>query len=272
MPSEVVVTAPAVTKVVKQARVQDGQALKVKLLTAGDYAPFTHKDSPNGGLITEIVDAAMTSASGKGGYDIHWVNDCAAHLDPLLSQSMLDMGFPWFRPNCEENRSHERCENFHFSEPLVELLILLFTKADNKFTFETDADIAGKTLCRPKGYFTHDLERKGRDWLRQGVITLVQADSPDACFDLLMKGQVDAVAVNEFLGWTKVNALGLKGLVEPLRRPLSIEGLHVLISKKHWRGTTHLYRFNSGLEELKKSKRYDDIVSRHLGLFWAQLE
>lgn len=100
----------------------------------------------------------------------------------------------------------------------------------------------------------------------------MQADSPDACFDLLMKGQVDAVAVNEFLGWTKVNALGLKGLVEPLRRPLSIEGLHVLISKKHWRETTHLYRFNSGLEELKKSKRYDDIVSRHLGLFWAQLE
>ena len=93
MPSEVVVTAPAVTKVVKQARVQDGQALKVKLLTAGDYAPFTHKDSPNGGLITEIVDAAMTSASGKGGYDIHRVNDWAAHLDPLLSQSMLDMGF-----------------------------------------------------------------------------------------------------------------------------------------------------------------------------------
>ena len=63
------------------------------------------------------------------------------------------------------------------------------------------------------------------------MITLVQADSPDACFDLLMKGQVDAVAVNEFLGWTKVNALSLKGLVEPLRLPLSIEGLHVLISK-----------------------------------------
>ena len=87
-----------------------------------------------------------------------------------------------------------------------------------------------------------------------------------------MKGEIDAVAVNEFLGWTKVSSLGLKGVVEPLRRPLSIEGLHVVISKKHWWGTTHLYPFNSGLEELKKSKHYDDIVSRHLGLFWAQLE
>ena len=78
----------------------------------------------------------------------------------------------------------------------------------------------------------------------------MKADSPDACFDLLMKGEIDAVGVNEFLGWTKVSSLGLKGVVEPLRRPLSIEGLHVVISTQHRRGTIHLYRFNSGLEEL----------------------
>ena len=245
---------------------------EMKFLTGSNYAPFMDRGWAGDGMITEIVNAALENSPYPVPYEITWDDDWSTHLFPQLNDKNFDMGFPWFRPNCEENRSHERCENFHFSEPLAELLILLFTKADNKFTFETDADIAGKTLCRPKGYFTHDLERKGRDWLRQGVITLVQADSPDACFDLLMKGQVDAVAVNEFLGWTKVNVLGLKGLVEPLRRPLSIEGLHVLISKKHWRGTTHLYRFNSGLEELKKSKRYDDIVSRHLGLFWAQLE
>ena len=46
-----------------------------------------------------------------------------------------------------------------------------------------------------------------------------------------MKGEVDGVTLNEFWGWTKINDLGLKAAVEPLRRPLSIEGLHVLISK-----------------------------------------
>ena len=66
--------------------------------------------------------------------------------------------------------------------------------------------------------------------------------------------------------------LGLKGAVEPLKRPLWIEGLHVIISKKHWRGTTHLYRFNAGLQELKKSERYDEIVSKHLGVFWSNIE
>ena len=35
--------SPAVTKVVKEARVQRGHALRVRLLTAGDYVPFTDK-------------------------------------------------------------------------------------------------------------------------------------------------------------------------------------------------------------------------------------
>jgi polar amino acid transport system substrate-binding protein len=66
--------------------------------------------------------------------------------------------------------------------------------------------------------------------------------------------------------------MGLRGAVVPLDKPLSVEGLHVVISKKHWRGTTHLYRFNAGLAALKKSDRYAQIVSKHLGEFWDQLK
>lgn len=58
---------------------------------------------------------------------------------------------------------------------------------------------------------------------------------------------------------------------EPLDRPLSIAGLHVVISKCHHRGTAFLYRFNAGLAELRTSARYDEIVSRYPGLFWEQL-
>jgi len=99
----------------------------------------------------------------------------------------------------------------------------------------------------------------------------VQADGPEACFDELMAGSVDAVAVNEFLGWTKIHELGLQGRVQPEQRPVSIEGLHVVISKKHWRGTTHLYRVNAGLKALRDTDRYTEIVTRHLGTFWERL-
>jgi polar amino acid transport system substrate-binding protein len=85
---------------------------------------------------------------------------------------------------------------------------------------------------------------------------------------LLAAGEVDAVTVNEFLGLSKIHEMGLGGIVRPVRRPLSIEGLHVVISKRHWRGTTFLYRFNAGLADLKASAQYDEIISRHLTLFW----
>ncbi|WP_302630580.1 hypothetical protein [Antarctobacter heliothermus] len=38
----------------------------------------------------------------------------------------------------------------------------------------------GKRLCRSKGYFIYELDRPRREWLSRGLITLVQADDPQA--------------------------------------------------------------------------------------------
>ncbi|MEM8576297.1 MAG: transporter substrate-binding domain-containing protein [Pseudomonadota bacterium] len=244
---------------------------EMKLITGGNYAPFTDRDWPGQGMLTELVNAALETTDAPVSYSITWEDDWSKHLFPMLDSKEFDMGFPWFRPDCAGNPSHERCANFHFSEPLVDLVILLFTRADAQFAFDSDADIEGKTLCRPAGYFTHDLDRQDRKWLSRGVIELTQPATPQECFELLMQGAVDAVAMNEFTGVTKMFEMGLTETVVPLSRPLSVEGLHVLISKRHWRGTTHLYRFNAGLAKLKQSDRYNEIVSRHLSLFWDEV-
>ena len=148
----------------------------------------------------------------------------------------------------------------------------MFSRSDDPLTFETDADLHGKTLCRPAGYFTHDLDRADRRWLTNGLVSLETPATPDDCFNMLLAGDVDAVTLNEFLGVQKMFEMGLTDQVAPLSRPLSVEGLHVLISKKHWRGTAHLYRFNAGLAKLKQTDRYNEIVSRHLALFWDQIK
>ncbi|MEL7099606.1 MAG: transporter substrate-binding domain-containing protein [Pseudomonadota bacterium] len=263
-PDGAVVTAPDPTPL------QRADA-EMKLITGSNYAPFTDLDWPGQGMLTELVNAALEATTAPVSYSITWENDWSKHLFPMLDSKEYDMGFPWFRPDCEGNPANERCANFHFSEPLVDLVILLFTRADQPMTYETDADIVGKRLCRPAGYFTHDLDRVGRAWISQGLITLEQPATPQDCFQLLMDGRVDAVALNEFTGVTTMFEMGLTNTVAPLPKPLSVEGLHVLISKSHWRGTTHLYRFNAGLAKLKQSERYNEIVSRHLALFWDQV-
>ncbi|WGW05759.1 transporter substrate-binding domain-containing protein [Tropicibacter oceani] len=250
---------------------QDENA-EMKLLTGSDFAPFTDRTWQGQGLVTELVNAAMEATPDPVTYSITWEDDWSQHLFPKLDRKEFDMGFPWYKPDCDATPNNERCANFHFSDPLVEVLVLLFVKQGSGFVYESDADIPGKTLCRPKGYFTHDLDRAGREWISKGLITLVQADTPQACFEQLQAGTVDAVTVNVFLGAETIDKMGLRGAVVPLEKPLSSEGLHVIISKKHWRGTTFLYRFNAGLAALKESERYNEIVSKHLGIFWDRMK
>ncbi|MEM1150354.1 MAG: transporter substrate-binding domain-containing protein, partial [Pseudomonadota bacterium] len=243
---------------------------EMRLVTGSNYAPFTDRAWPGQGMITELINAAMEATPDLVTYSVSWDDDWSTHLE-ALDQKDFDMGFPWFKPDCAATPDHERCVNFHFSEPIVELLQLLFVVNGSGLTFEQDSDLHGKTLCRPAGYFTFDLDSTERQWLTNGLVNLEQPATPSDCFNLLVRGEVDAVALNEFTGWTTLSDMGLRNAVAPLSQPLGVQGLHVIISKKHWRGTTHLYRFNAGLAALKASARYDEIVSRHLGVFWDRV-
>ena len=245
---------------------------ELTLLTGSNYAPFTDRAWPGNGMVTELVNAAFEQTPSPLPFAIVWEDDWSKHLNPMLEDKTVDMGFPWYRPDCEGDPTQYRCATFHFSDPLLDLVILFFVRSDNPMVFETDTDVHGKTICRPAGFFTHDLDHDGRNWLADQRITLTTAATAGDCFDLLMQGEVDAVSVNEFLGTEIIYERGINEQVAALPRPVSVQGLHGVISKKHWRGTTHLYRFNAGLAVLKQSDRYNEIVSRHLNIFWNKLK
>ncbi|MEL6702266.1 MAG: transporter substrate-binding domain-containing protein, partial [Pseudomonadota bacterium] len=206
---------------------------EMKLVTGSNYAPFTDRAWPGQGMITELVNAAMETTPNPVTYSITWEDDWSKHLFPMLDSKEFDMGFPWFKPDCAQTPDHERCANFLFSDPIVELLQLLFVQQGSNMVFETDADIHGKTLCRPAGYFTFDLDSAERQWLTRNLITLETPATPADCFSLLLQGRVDAVALNEFTGWTTISDMGLRDAVTPLANPLGVQGLHIIISKKH---------------------------------------
>ncbi|KIC36698.1 transporter substrate-binding domain-containing protein [Leisingera sp. ANG-M7] len=245
---------------------------ELTLLTGSGYGPFTDRSLPGQGMVTELINAALELAPAPVSYSVSWEDDWSKHLFPMLNKKEFDMGFPWLKPDCAAEPGNERCVNFHFSEPVMTMPIMLFVRAGGGFEYTADTDVEGKTLCRPAGYFTHDLNRSDRRWLAEGKIELVQPKTPADCFRMVADGQVDAAAVNLFLGANTIVAENLRDTVVPLEKPLSEEGLHVVISKRHWRGTTHLYRINAGLQKLRESGRFEEIMSRHLELFWAQLQ
>ncbi|MFM2319731.1 MAG: hypothetical protein RLZZ215_2352 [Pseudomonadota bacterium] len=240
----------------------------LQLLTAGDYQPFTDQSLPNGGLITDLVETALKNQNIS--YKLTWINDWSAHLDPLIKEKKYDMGFPWLNPGCP-GIEHFRCQ-FLFSTPIFQMLEVLFTRNEAPLKFDNDDDMIGHTLCRPSGYFTHDLDRTGREWLKKSLIKLEQPQSVKECFELLMAGKVDAVAMNDFTGRETIAKMGLQDQVAALPRELSVEGLHVLIHKTHPRATILLNYVNKGLKAIQDSGEYDAIMDKHLTNHWKTVE
>lgn len=249
----------------------------MQLLTAGDYQPFTDRSLPGGGMITEIVDTALATlkreANGPG-YQISWVNDWSSHLNPLLVTKTFDMGFPWFKPNCAQydqldKPAQYRCDKFFFSKPVFEILVLFFTMKDSSFTFTKDADVLGKRLCRPTGYFTFDLDKGGRNWVKEEKVVMIRPQSVEECFQMLARGEVDAVTLNEFTGRAAVKKLNMGAQIRVIERPVSLLNLHVIIAKTHPRARTYLHYINSSLTYLRESGVYEQIVDKHLSRFWG---
>jgi polar amino acid transport system substrate-binding protein len=244
---------------------------ELNLLTGGHFAPFTGADLPGQGLITELVHGAMELAPSPVSYAVTWDDHWAKHLDPL-QHAEFDMGFPWAKPDCEADTSHEMCTTFHFSDPLIVVPSMLFAKVGGDMSFTKDDDILGKTICRPETHHSYDLDRSDRRWITDGKITLVQADTPSQCLAMVANGEADAAALNLFVGADAVVEMNLRDTIEPLETALSEVSLHVIISKAHWRGTSHLYRVNAGVAKLKESGRFDEIVARHLELLQQRIQ
>lgn len=244
----------------------------IEVVTGTDYPPFADQEWENGGMLTEIVDAALGAADGSPDYSIDWINDWASHIDPLLERHKYAMGFPWFKPNCEDpqtlgDEDRKRC-SFHFSEPLFDMLIVLFKRSDDTRSLSDDQDLHGMRLCRPDGYFTFDLTDRGL--IPGDTIELERPQTVGECFNKLVDGEIDFVALNEFTGQSAIKDLGYGDLVTASEQLSDTIGLRLIIHKDHPNAETLLEQFNGGLRALRDSGRYDEIVGRHLAIFHGQ--
>jgi polar amino acid transport system substrate-binding protein len=250
---------------------------RIEFLTADDYAPFATRSLPNGGMITNIVSSAMDlikeQAAGSFDYNVSWVNDLGAHLNPLLITRAFDVGFPWLKPDCDRGSelsrdAKYRCQRFFFSDPLYEVFVVLFVKSNSPLTFEKDEEILGKTLCQPAGNSTFELDKSGRNWVKDNKIVLMQPQTIKECFRLLEDGSVAVVVTADLAGKAIIAELGLGDQVKVLPRPLAISTLHLILPKTHPHASTMLYYINTSIKKLKDSGEYERIVNRHLSTYW----
>jgi polar amino acid transport system substrate-binding protein len=252
---------------------------RIEFLTADGYAPYTGRTLEGGGMITQLISSGMshikTESKNVFDYGTSWVNDWSAHLNPLLLTRAFDVGFPWSKPNCDDvsaldQNSKLRCQKFFFSEPIYEVVTLVFVRKDSRIQSLRTDEISGATVCQAAGASLQEFDQGGRNWLKDGKITMMRPPSIKECFRLLDAGTVDAVASAELVGRSAALSAGVADRVREVEPPLGLTTLHAVISKSHPHARTMLYYINASLSKLRETGDYDRIVERHLSLFWDQ--
>jgi len=239
----------------------------LKILTGSEYPPYVDKGLDNGGFSFELVERALQYGSGKTDYRIDVINDWGAHLQTLIADGAYDLGFPWFQPDCSQRdklgeSSRWRCDNLRFSEPLHEVVITFYGRTGEVEGISKAADAKGFKLCRPAGYFTHDLEVMG---LVPPAIIRVAGDSPTDCFERLVDGEVDLVSVNADTSDQTITELNIRNEVSEVIQLATIQTLHVVGLKTNPKTRINLLRVNKGIIGLRKDGTFVQLAARHLG-------
>jgi len=269
--------APQITATEAQAQRQRATAeraagVDVKLLAADDFKPFTNRLYMSSGLITDLVNRAFANNEDTGQHKFYWVNDRSVHLDPMLSEGMVDLAFPWRKPDCDAAADSALCTDYVYSEPMFEMLVVLFTAKGSGVTYRGTEDLAGMRVCSPLGHSTGDRQGKSAGYLTQVGARLQQPATSEDCFMRLVAGSADAVAMNEFTGRVVLKDMGLDDQVElQLSRPLSIEGLHAVAHTSNPRADALIAAFNDGLAEMRDSGEYLTVIDKHMSSIWAGL-
>jgi polar amino acid transport system substrate-binding protein len=245
---------------------------KIRVL-AMDRPPLAEEQSPKGGLIPELLRSSLGKAGGgRSDIELRWTT--AAPVKLLLSDAAVDISLPWDGADCERpgdlvQISAVLCDNALYSDPILEVVVGLFTRADSNFKFDTDESIFGRTICISGDQDVSPLNGRGRNWLSQKRVVAVRQPALLDCASAVETRAADAFVASDLEGRYVLDRLGLSRHFRMAARPLAIRGVHAVASKEHAHASELIDAVNRGLRELKASDAYAAIIRSHLMRLWS---
>jgi len=228
----------------------------ISIVTGNDYAPFTDKGLPQGGMFTELARTALTRA----GYDpevefLPW--DYAMRA---TQKGTFKASFPWYD-------TPDRRAALWYSRPVYEALVVVYNKVGTPLEFEGIDDLDGLNLCRPAGYFEDDIAAK----VEGGQIVRTAPETPADCFEMLVKGDVDVVSLSAMVGNAELIKLGYEDEVDVADTPLAIRPLHIVYPKFDPRSRGTMAKVDRELRAMDEDGTTAAIIERHLREHFSKL-
>lgn len=227
------------------------QAENLRLVSGDDYAPFTGEELPGGGMLSQVVQAALAERDIASTLD--WRPWNRGYLMTL--QGEYDATFPYVH-------TAEREREYVYSEPLFVAEQHLFSRAGEVFEPDDLAVLAGTRICYPLGWQPPAAIQR---LVEAGRLIRHSPTGLDECAKLLLLNRDDFFVSDLRLGQAALRATG-----EPLsrfRRSLKIfssSALHLIVPRQHPRAEAIIASFNRGLASLRATGKYQQIIDGYL--------
>ena len=231
--------------------------------------PLTDERLPEGGVVLALVRASLGRV-GTGAVPESIVKWTSERLTPqLLKDSTIDVSLPvesadCDRPNNLTQSSAALCDSAVFSEPILQVVLGLFTSSNSTFKFDTDQSIFGKSVCLSRDHDLSALNGNGRNWASYKRVTVVRRATLLDCVAAVQANDADTFVATDLEGIHLLRRLGLASYFTLLPRPLATSSIHAVVSRDHARGSDLISALNDGLQKLKEGDAYASIVQRHM--------
>jgi hypothetical protein len=187
----------------------------------------------------------------------------------VLSDPTVDLFLPVESADCDHpnaltHASAVVCDHALYSEPILQVVLGLFSLTKDSFKFDTDDSILGKTVCVWREGDLAALNANGRNWASYKRIAVLRRTTLLDCVVAVQAHDADAFAAIDLEGAHLLRKLGLAPYIAMHPRPLATRGVHAVVWRENPKAADLLSALNEGLKQLKQGSAYASLIQHHL--------
>ena len=235
--------------------------IALQFLARAGATPFVSEDKT--GVIPDILAASLRAGGYVGDLNISHPPGLSNILKASTEPSAL-ISFPWVRPACEDvssltPQSAHICQNYTFSDPLLEIVLGVFTLDDSALAQAGNASaFEGSTICVPQLHTSDLLNHSGISAVGASV---VRAADFARCLNGLEDGRYDA-SLGDYQSFSEIVVDNTSFTDIPFLAQKT--ALHAIAYRQNPIALEAMGMVNSGLKDTLSSGEWFGIVSEHL--------
>lgn len=220
-------------------------------LTTGEWAPYISEALDNKGLFSQITVEAFATQ----GIDVE------LGFFPWQRVFQLSRSGEW-DGTIAYAKTSEREQYYIYSEPLYTGQYALFHLKSHPIKWKKYTDLHGVRIAATRGF-----GGMGQEFLEAEANKVINVDrlaSDDQSFNMLLLGRVQAVASDVEVGYAllyKIFGPEKANLFTHSTRLIQHAKYHLVLAKNLKKNEELMKKFNAGLNILKQSGRYNQIVN-----------